>query len=83
MKVVLSLVVTATGNLTLYANGDQKWFHSSGEDYTKLIRAWDGAANTIAIGRNTWDGWSTFNGHSGDVFVYKVAARNLLLTDGP
>ena len=25
------------------------------------------------VGRNGYDGWSTYNGYIGDVFVYKVA----------
>ena len=69
-KTILSLVVQATGQLALYANGVRKWSLASGVDYTYLHPTW---ATNINIGRNAPDGWSAFNGNIGDVFVYKTA----------
>lgn len=70
-KTILSLVVTPTGGVTLFANGVQKWSYASGADYTSL--KWYGTFDKITIGRNGYDGWSTFNGNIGDVNVYRVA----------
>jgi autotransporter-associated beta strand protein len=67
-KTILSLVVKPTGDLTLYANGEQQWSDSSGADYTSLKRS---GGDRIAIGRNAPDGWSAFNGNLGDVYVFK------------
>ena len=72
-KTILSLVVSATGTLTLYANGVQKWTQASGVDYTTLQPGVDSYKHYINVGRNNPDGWSAFNGNIGDVFVYKVA----------
>ena len=70
---LLSLVVSSTGNITLYANGTQKWSQASGVDYTTLQPGTETFKHYIDVGRNDPDGWSAFNGNIGDVFVYKVA----------
>ncbi len=69
-KTVLALLVQPTGRITLYANGVQKWTTETGEDYTRLALSW---ANKIVIGNNGYDGWASFSGNIGDVFVYKTA----------
>ena len=71
---ILSLVVQPNGSMTLYANGVQKWTYATGVNYTSLQQSGlGGAAQTITIGRNAYDGWSTFSGGIGDVFVYTNA----------
>ena len=72
---VLVLVVAQTGQMSLYANGVLKWGpYATGVDYSTLQQSGlSGAAKTICIGRNDYDGWSTYNGYIGDVFVYKAA----------
>ena len=71
---ILSLVVQPAGSMTLYANGVQKWTDSTGADYTSLQQSGlGGAAHSIIIGRNGYDGWSVFSGDIGDVFVYTNA----------
>jgi hypothetical protein len=70
-KTILSLVVQPDGALALYANGANVWNTTTGEDYTQLEPS--GMFDKISVGRNAWDGWSTFSGHIGDVFVYKTA----------
>ncbi len=69
-KTILSLVVQAGGQLALFANGVPKWSFASGVDYTSLKLSW---SNTIDVGRNGYDGWSTFSGNIGDVYVYRKA----------
>ncbi len=80
-KTILSLVVQPNGAIKLFANGDLKWSLKLGDstpwgpftgvDYTTLRPlTW---AKTIAVGRNDFDGWSTFSGNIGDVYVYKSA----------
>ena len=84
-KTILSLVVSPTGVITLYANGVQKWSQASGVDYTTLQPGSQGYMHYIDVGRNNPDGWSAYNGDIGDVFVYKVALtdaeRQTLETD--
>ena len=71
---ILSLVIQPNGRLKAYANGVQKL--STTESSSMLSLNPNGPekfTNAINIGRNNPDGWSAFNGHIGDVFVYKVA----------
>jgi|GEM_PF-3000957 len=70
-KTILSLVVKPDGNVELFANGESKWTYSSGADYSSLL--WHGTFDKITVGRNGYDGWSTFNGNIGDVYVYRIA----------
>jgi len=72
-KTILSLVVSPTGDIKLFANGTQKFSLASGLDYTTLQPGSAGFMHYIDVGRNDPDGWSTFNGNIGDVFVYKTA----------
>lgn len=69
-KTILSLVVKPNGNVELFANGESKWTYASGANYTSLL--WHGTFDKITVGRNGYDGWSTFNGNIGDVYVYKT-----------
>lgn len=79
-KTILCLVVQQNGNMNLFANGALVWNAASGVDYSTLQPlSW---AKTITVGRNDFDGWSTFSGNIGDVYLYKTAisdsARNSL-----
>jgi Concanavalin A-like lectin/glucanases superfamily/Carboxypeptidase regulatory-like domain len=71
---VLSLVAQPTGQFKVFANGAQIMDITTTSDLTSLVPNVAGAfANALNVGRNNPDGWTTFNGHLGDVFVYKVA----------
>ena len=72
-KTVLSFVVQQTGEAKLYVNGEQVWSVSSGKDYSSLIPlSW---YKQISVGRGT-DGWSTFTGNIGNVYLYKTAVSD-------
>ena len=73
---ILSMVVQSDGTFKVYANGTQVMNVTDtasmaaldptvpwGADYTRFIN----------VGRNQPDGWPTFSGNIGDVYVYKVA----------
>jgi hypothetical protein len=74
---ILSLVVQPGGEFTVRANGEVI-MAGSGPAMTEWKpgnttgnpNSFD---NTISIGRNWPDGWTTFNGNIGDVFLYKSA----------
>ena len=72
---VLSLVVQLDGACKLYANGVDVWTGAAiGTDSFARLQGTDtGWMTRIGVGRNPWDGWSSFNGNVGDVAVYKVA----------
>jgi hypothetical protein len=71
---VLSLVAQPTGEYKVYANGSEIMSSSGTSDMTSLVPNVPGPyANCINVGRNNPDGWTTYNGKIGDVFVYKVA----------
>lgn len=71
---VLSLVVQPTGQYKVFANGSQVMNVTSTSDMTALVPNVAGPyANAFNVGRNNPDGWTTFNGQIGDVFVYGVA----------
>jgi hypothetical protein len=71
---ILSLVVQPTGQFKVFANGTQIMDITSTSSMTSLVPNVAGSfANALNVGRNNPDGWTTFNGHIGDVFVYKVA----------
>jgi hypothetical protein len=84
--VVLSLVVQPNGTYKVWASGRKVMDESSTSSMTSLVPGVVGPfARAINVGRNDPDGWPTFNGNIGDVFVYKVALtdteRQLLETD--
>jgi len=71
---ILSLVVQPTGQFTVFANGVQVLEDTSASSMGSLVPNIAGSfANSINVGRNNPDGWTTFNGNIGDVFVYKTA----------
>ena len=85
-KTILSLVVQTNGAYRAYANGTQIMTGGAYGDYTSLppnhasvwgtYTPWTADVDYthyLNVGRNEPDGWSTFNGHLGDVFVYQAA----------
>jgi autotransporter-associated beta strand protein len=74
---LLCLVVQPNGDMTLYANTAKVWTQATGVNYTSLQQSGlTGNAKTICVGRNDYDGWSTFSGNIGDVFLYTTALSN-------
>lgn len=73
--VVLSLVVQSDGSCKLYSDGVEVWTGGAiGTDSFKLLQGTDPNWMTrVGVGRNPWDGWSSYNGDIGDVYVYKKA----------
>lgn len=73
-RTILSLVVQPTGQFKVFANGTQIMDITTTSTMTSLVPNVAGTfANALNVGRNNPDGWTTFNGNIGDVFVYKVA----------
>jgi len=72
---ILSYVVQPDGSYKVHANGVEIMSGDARGEMTALVPGVDGRgfARSINIGRNAPDSWTTFNGHIGDVFVYKVA----------
>lgn len=71
---ILSLVVQPDGTFKVWSNGTQIMSISTTSTMTSLVNGVAGTyANYVTVGRNWPDGWTTFNGNIGDVFVYKVA----------
>jgi sialate O-acetylesterase len=78
---VLTLIVQTDGSYSVYANGSATAMLSGGatgaNSFTALVPGVAGGAggygSYINVGRNNPDGWTTTNGHIGDVFVYKTA----------
>ena len=74
---ILSLVVQSNGTYKVWANGAQVMNITSTSDMTSLVPGVTGGAGGygtyINVGRNNPDGWTTFNGNIGDVFLYKSA----------
>jgi len=80
---ILSLVVQPDGSYKVWANGAQVMTGAAtGTDsFISLVNGVAGGfANYINVGRNNPDGWTTFNGNIGDVFVYKVALTDVPVT---
>ena len=74
---ILTMVVQPGGTYTIYANG-VAIMNGTGPAMTEWLPGNTTGNNTsfdtyINIGRNNPDGWSTFNGNIGDVFLYKTA----------
>jgi len=84
---ILSLVVQPDGTFKVWSrawNNTTRTFDAATALYTSTATSAFGAfipaqvnnqdwAKWIDVGRNDNDGWSTFNGYIGDVFVYKSA----------
>lgn len=72
---ILSLVVQLDGSCKLYANGTEVWTGAAiGDNAYDMLQGTDpGWMTRTGVGRNPWDGWSSFNGLIGDVRVYKTA----------
>ncbi|MEI7899521.1 MAG: DUF6055 domain-containing protein, partial [bacterium] len=71
---VLSLVVQPNGQYKVWANGLPIYTNTSTSALTSLVNGVAGGfANSVNVGRNDPDGWTTFNGNIGDVFVYTNA----------
>jgi hypothetical protein len=71
---ILSLVVQPNGQYKVWANGLPIYTNTSTSAMTALTNGVAGGyANAINVGRNDPDGWTTFNGNIGDVFVYTNA----------
>ena len=74
---ILTLVVQPGGAFTVYANG-LAVMTGTGPAMTEWLPGNTTGNNTafdtyINVGRSNPDGWSTFNGNIGDVFLYKTA----------
>jgi hypothetical protein len=69
---LLSMVVQADGNYKVWANG-REIMTGSGTALTSLDPGVQSFKHYINLGRNDPDGWTTFNGQIGDVFLYKNA----------
>lgn len=73
-ETVLSLVVQSNGSFILYANGSQVYSRSTvSGGYTQISPGDLEFMRDIAVGRNSPDAWTTFNGNIGDVYVYTTA----------
>ncbi len=73
-KTVLSLVVQPDGTFKVWANGTEIMNIANTSAMTSLVPGVAGGyANHINVGRNDPDGWTTFNGNIGDVFLYDIA----------
>jgi hypothetical protein len=71
---ILSLVVQPNGQYKVWANGLPIYTNTSTSAMTALTNGVAGGyANAINVGRNDPDGWTTFNGNIGDIFVYTNA----------
>jgi sialate O-acetylesterase len=71
---ILSLVVQADGTYMVYANGKEIMSNVTPNAMTSIVPGVAGPyATSITVGRNAPDGWTTFNGDVGDIFVYKAA----------
>ena len=71
---ILSLIVQMNGAYKVYANGTELLSNATASPLTALVPGVAGPyANSITVGRNAPDGWTTFNGDIGDVFLYRSA----------
>jgi hypothetical protein len=71
---VIGVICQPTGTFKVYANGTQVYSTTSTSTMTSLVPGVAGAyATHINVGRNNPDGWSTYNGHIGDFFIYNIA----------
>jgi autotransporter-associated beta strand protein len=74
-KSILCVVAQLDGSCKLYVNGSEEWSGAAlGANYFARLEGTDmGWMTRIGVGRNPWDGWSSYNGNIGDVYVYKTA----------
>jgi hypothetical protein len=77
---ILSLVVQTSGAYKAYSNGVQVMAGNADGAWTSIdpdhTSTWGNDpdfTHYVNVGRNQPDGWSTFSGNIGDVFVYKAA----------
>lgn len=70
---ILSMVVQPNGSYKVWANGVEVMNKAGTGELTALVPGSRGFDSYINVGRNNPDGWTTFNGHIGDVFVYRNA----------
>ena len=71
---IFSLVVQENGAYKVYANGTEIMANTKENKMKALVPGVAGPfGRQITIGRNAPDGWTTVNGHIGDVFIYNVA----------
>ncbi|MCX6345149.1 MAG: carboxypeptidase-like regulatory domain-containing protein, partial [Armatimonadetes bacterium] len=81
---ILTLIVQPDGTYKVWANGVLIMNITSTSAMILLDPKWNGGAtgfwSYINVGRNNPDGWTTFNGNIGDVFVYKVALTDVPVT---
>lgn len=75
-RMVLSLVVQPDGTFKVFADGSQIAASSATSAFTQLTPGTQQYSHYINIGRNYPDGWTTFNGNIGDVYVYKTALND-------
>ena len=77
---ILTLIVQSDGSYKVWANGAQIMTGSAtgANSFISLVNGVAGGyANSINVGRNDPDGWTTFNGDIGDVFVYNIALTDV------
>ncbi|MGN6642412.1 MAG: DUF6055 domain-containing protein [Verrucomicrobiota bacterium] len=75
---VLSLVVQPDGKYKVWANATPIYTNTGLSTMTSLVNGVAGSfANSINVGRNNPDPWTTFNGNIGDVFLYKIALSDV------
>ncbi|MBN2037108.1 MAG: discoidin domain-containing protein [Chitinispirillaceae bacterium] len=75
---ILSMMVQPNGNYSVYANGTQIISTTSTSAMSSLVPGVGGDwQRFINVGRNNPDGWSTYNGNIGDVFLYKIALSDV------
>jgi len=71
---ILSMIVQPGGAYKVYADGVEIISDDSASDMTSLKPNVPGPyADSINIGRNNPDPWTTYNGKIGDLFIYKKA----------
>jgi hypothetical protein len=70
---VLSLVVQQTGQFKVFANGTEIMDSTLTATVDSLMPGTENYKRYINVGRNNPDGWTTWNGYIGDVYVYKKA----------
>jgi len=78
---IVSLVVGTDGSYNVYLNGGATSVLTGGStganSFISIVPGVTGGAGGygtyINVGRNNPDGWTTFNGNIGDVFLYKTA----------
>ena len=80
-RTVLSFVIQPDSSYKVWANGTRIITGASqgftvntlDPNHTPTFGSDPDYAHYINVGRNNPDGWTTFNGDIGDVFVYKIA----------